>query len=66
MLAKKLVDPNIAVDLISKFKMAEEYNDPKMFDQIQSILEKDLLYLGITAVEDLLADEVALTIQSLR
>lgn len=37
-----------------------------MMNELQKNLEKDLEFLGITAVEDLLADDVGLTIKALK
>lgn len=54
------------LELVRDFKEADKLKDQDRIDMIQKKVEKDLEFLGITAVEDLLADDVASVIEQLK
>ncbi|CAD8051177.1 unnamed protein product [Paramecium sonneborni] len=66
MLGRKTYNQNEMEIYLADYKRAQEDKDEEMMNKLQKILESNLEFLGITAVEDLLADDVGQTIQDLK
>ncbi|CAD8046114.1 unnamed protein product [Paramecium primaurelia] len=66
MLGRKTFNQNEIDIYLADYKKAQEDKDDEMMNKLQKTLESNLEFLGITAVEDLLADDVGQTIQDLK
>ncbi|CAD8053969.1 unnamed protein product [Paramecium primaurelia] len=66
MLGRKTFSQSQMEIYLTEYKKAQEDKDEEMMNKLQKKLEQNLEFLGITAVEDLLADDVGQTIQDLK